>query len=193
MRGATSSRLTLRARSSNFNPRSSCEERLLKASAIGAVTLRFQSTLLMRGATVSAFSSFRASIFQSTLLMRGATVPSRHRPTCRRISIHAPHARSDRQTATACYVVTFQSTLLMRGATRDKRGFIGVVGVISIHAPHARSDFTAIDIFHLGRISIHAPHARSDATSASNAKASETFQSTLLMRGATLPVICRVP
>ena len=27
MRGATSSRLTLRARSSNFNPRSSCEER----------------------------------------------------------------------------------------------------------------------------------------------------------------------
>ena len=57
---------------------------------------RFQSTLLMRGATIYLhWSAGHYFQFQSTLLMRGATqagyMPSRYS----RISIHAPHARSD--------------------------------------------------------------------------------------------------
>ena len=78
--------------------------------------------------------------FQSTLLMRGATrgviqhqIPpliSIHAPHARSdkaeciamlyaaISIHAPHARSDVQFAFFQWIfVVFQSTLLMRGAT----------------------------------------------------------------------------
>ena len=46
------SRLTLRVLSANFNPRSSCEERQLQQEISAALT-EFQSTLLMRGATVS--------------------------------------------------------------------------------------------------------------------------------------------
>ena len=104
---------------SNFNPRSSCEERQY---ALGAGTLNalpFQSTLLMRGATgvpVQPTWGQRISI---------------HAPHARSdadvalfighwyISIHAPHARSD-ETALLFreYICKFQSTLLMRGATR---------------------------------------------------------------------------
>ena len=78
---------------------------------------------------------------------------------------------------------------------------------ISIHAPHARSDPCQISQFTDRCISIHAPHARSDKASARvfcvslyfNPRSSceerrrfsvaglavMTFQSTLLMRGAT--------
>ena len=56
-----------------FTPRSSCEER---PEAWGAERIRliFQSTLLMRGATMWIYcKSSIAYRFQSTLLMRGAT------------------------------------------------------------------------------------------------------------------------
>ena len=102
-----------------FNPRSSCEERR-ESCAYYDNCLKFQSTLLMRGATRSGprgytgYSNFnpRSSCeerldvavnrvfgfgFQSTLLMRGAT------------------------DAAAILIILcnrFQSTLLMRGATR---------------------------------------------------------------------------
>ena len=58
-----------------------------------------------------------------------------------RISIHAPHARSDEP--------------LLRTVS---------VLQISIHAPHARSDIHGATVkTQNGYISIHAPHARSDA------------------------------
>ena len=104
------------------------------------------------------------SIFQSTLLMRGATpfikLPLRDRP----ISIHAPHARSD---------VTIVDDL---GDGND----------ISIHAPHARSDSRTACTRRCNGISIHAPHARSDAVVLRKVGNTIKFQSTLLMRGATL-------
>ena len=57
---------------------------------------------------------------------------------------------------------------------------------ISIHAPHARSDLPRKGgEFGKCSISIHAPHARSDENSAILSESSLTFQSTLLMRGAT--------
>ena len=79
---------------SNFNPRSSCEER-------------------------QQLDEYTDSMyqFQSTLLMRGATRRAVRRGRRQRISIHAPHARSDAQ---------------IKGLRRARD--------ISIHAPHARSD-----------------------------------------------------
>ncbi len=126
--------------------------------------LIFQSTLLMRGATMRRFASvpFRQK-FQSTLLMRGATGTledaykasriSIHAPHARsdailarlfadalQISIHAPHARSDHcRAASRRASCQFQSTLLMRGATQ-LFCLLNYRYNISIHAPHARSD-----------------------------------------------------
>ena len=56
--------------------------------------------------------------FQSTLLMRGATASESGRAVPVPISIHAPHARSDTlREYRKAYTSLFQSTLLMRGAT----------------------------------------------------------------------------
>ena len=77
-----------------FNPRSSCEERPDFAKP-GTDTAGFQSTLLMRGATLETGLKSRACTFQSTLLMRGATCACLSSPSTSTISIHAPHARSD--------------------------------------------------------------------------------------------------
>ena len=101
----------------NFNPRSSCEERhgQRKPSLLMAI---FQSTLLMRGATFGVKVQCFLHLFQSTLLMRGATAPLEHPHDHRRISIHAPHARSDGLYSKVLELMPkFQSTLLMRGAT----------------------------------------------------------------------------
>ena len=56
-----------------FNPRSSCEERLSPFSKRDE-GVAFQSTLLMRGATVVSIALKPSAEFQSTLLMRGATI-----------------------------------------------------------------------------------------------------------------------
>ena len=58
---------------------------------------------------------------------------------------------------------------------------------ISIHAPHARSDLRENVCRRKAEpISIHAPHARSDLTAATGKLDEHEFQSTLLMRGATI-------
>ena len=143
--------------------------------------------------------------------MRGAT-PRKTLAVCiYNISIHAPYARSDLISMSVPPSTSFQSTLLMRGATSSasrSRTFSS----ISIHAPHARSDGACQRIQHgRSRISIHAPHARSDDHREDadplyhdfNPRSSceerhhlhrghvlfPRFQSTLLMRGATCPVV----
>ena len=96
----------------------------------------------MRGATYENGAVWCMSKFQSTLLMRGATAVINERGGEIVISIHALHARSDglsaillphiphfnprssceeRQVAEKAVAphYTFQSTLLMRGATTD--------------------------------------------------------------------------
>ena len=80
--------------SHDFNPRSSCEER----RALKGIIVQFD-------------------LFQSTLLMRGATVEVEKLKSINSISIHAPHARSDLTVITIALHTRFQSTLLMRGAT----------------------------------------------------------------------------
>ena len=145
----------------------------------------FQSTLLIRGATVQEFRASGVYEFQSTLLIRGATAAA---------------------SASAYKLLRFQSTLLIRGATLDGKARFRVA-VISIHAPHTRSDVIVRDCFSTCRdISIHAPHTRSDIYRSQNprhipyfnprssyeerrnesARLSQfIFQSTLLIRGAT--------
>ena len=60
-----------------------------------------------------------------------------------------------------------------------------VFAEISIHAPHARSDTLPYISAISALISIHAPHARSDTLTLVLPSGFLTFQSTLLMRGAT--------
>ena len=85
--------LSMRAHS-YFNPRPSYEERPAELWGISPTT-----------------------VFQSTPLIRGATAKPDSAPASKKISIHAPHTRSDSQPHHGCR--THQ---------------------ISIHAPHTRSD-----------------------------------------------------
>ena len=124
----------------HFNPRSSWEERLTReclrpwlkiisihaprersdqlSPALYIVHVRFQSTLLVRGATLSDGNAFKTESFQSTLLVRGAT--------------QTPAPLADR-------TKPFQSTLLVRGATMFS-AIKSMFKDISIHAPRERSD-----------------------------------------------------
>ena len=146
---------------------------------------RFQSTLLMRGATSGLrrqSASKRNFNPRSSCEERRGTGSSRQiflhfnpRSSCeerhvlhyRRADWHHFNPRSSCEERLEIPHSTpgrteFQSTLLMRGATEKRsRGREG--DVISIHAPHARSDTTDTNKRKCGDISIHAPHARSDA------------------------------
>ena len=147
----------------------------------------FQSTLLMRGATErQKRRAEEARKFQSTLLMRGATARQcREDQRQRKISIHAPHARSDltdyRAGQRSLYfnprssceerpelrrnkVLSLDISIHAPHARSDRMAALmrRMRHAISIHAPHARSDLMEMTPAHLVCISIHAPHARSD-------------------------------
>ena len=162
MRGATSGLRRQSASKRNFNPRSSCEERRGTGSS-RQIFLHFNP---------------RSSCEERHVLhyRRADWHHFNPRSSCEE-RLEIPHSTPGR--------TEFQSTLLMRGATEKRsRGREG--DVISIHAPHARSDTTDTNKRKCGDISIHAPHARSDDdVNAISADVVE-FQSTLLMRGATL-------
>ena len=65
------------------------------ASFCSILSLQFQSTLPLRGATTDECRVPGARLFQSTLPLRGATFQQRPRAADKRISIHAPLAGSD--------------------------------------------------------------------------------------------------
>ena len=124
---------------SNFNPRSSCEERhWYRADRVDARRISIHAP--------HARSDARRVIRQL------CNVISIHAPHARsdtqgaqmpavpQISIHAPHARSDHSWIDVMRnPAGFQSTLLMRGATAAC--LVPLFDIdISIHAPHARSD-----------------------------------------------------
>ena len=78
--------------------------------------------------------------FQSTLPVRGATLAAGIITLDDFISIHAPREGSDNIITTIKDKFTeFQSTLPVRGATFEIKEF-GVYRVISIHAPREGSD-----------------------------------------------------
>ena len=124
-----------------FNPRSSCEERPRDIDVVIAKFL-FQSTLLMRGATVCFCVTLRR--FD--------------------ISIHAPHARSDPEVSIHTPSPWYFNPRSSCEERLDEAQLKERAAMISIHAPHARSDARDIDVV----------------------IAKFLFQSTLLMRGATL-------
>ena len=90
-RGGTACRST----GPNFNPRSPCGERPIRATS-SFTFASFQSTLSLRRATGSlSITQTGAFLFQSTLSLRRATGLLGHRLGRLRISIHALLAESD--------------------------------------------------------------------------------------------------
>ena len=164
----------------------------------------------MRGATSAQHWAASAGVFQSTLLIRGATIGQRFaRKSVNTISIHAPHARSDfvhRHTHCSALPISihapharsdikadgtadkskgiFQSTLLMRGATKMP-GNEAKVDKISIHAPHARSDSRMVWLMRRYFIFQSTLLMRGATHYSKRVAVILRFQSTLLMRGAT--------
>ncbi len=147
---------------SNFNPRSSCEERREGD----------------RDRLDRALISIHAPHARSDATFRKGY-------TAALISIHAPHARSDDGAIMSTWLLTNFNPRSSCEERHDVRVRICLTLLISIHAPHARSDFQKCQCFKHSRISIHAPHARSDMSRTKNITVSMKFQSTLLMRGAT--------
>ena len=168
----------------NFNPRSSCEERHFQRDIV-RWALKFQSTLLMRGATQTYHQQSIPCQFQSTLLMRGATIAQAGVYERLEISIHAPHARSDRtnQTFHASMIISihapharsdiFSATLCdghsnfnPRSSCEERPGHINRIGVGTDFNPRSSCEERLVDFWHflaVYNISIHAPHTRSDS------------------------------
>ena len=141
MRGATTAAVFSSSATMHFNPRSSCEERRplhddrgqLQHISIHApharsdatsgnalVLTKFQSTLLMRGATIQyIYEGDRGHVISIHAPHARSDGIHNVRQRVQRISIHAPHARSDLIIKLRrLFPELFQSTLLMRGATR---------------------------------------------------------------------------
>ena len=95
LRGATHPYENSNSTRMSFNPRTSCEVRLMAVLKIKSST-GFQSTHLLRGATRCCSNSpVSASSFQSTHLLRGATDERPGWIDMCSVSIHAPLARCD--------------------------------------------------------------------------------------------------
>ncbi len=147
-----------------FNPRSSCEERRTRFST-RSTTRPFQSTLLMRGATLPPTRSLRAPL---NFNPRSSCEERQSGGRLQRISRHFnPRSSCEERHLGGLNKrihILFQSTLLMRGATTQGAAERRPCD-ISIHAPHARSDMDSKATKPYPQISIHAPHARSDHAS----------------------------
>ena len=187
MRGATTGDAQRTREHRHFNPRSSCEERL-HIDDLDATVWHFNPRSSCEERLRRHLAIFRYEIISiHAPHARSDFVAVAALPVVLTISIHAPHARSDFN----CHLHiilshVFQSTLLMRGAT----GLLHVcLDLINHFNPRSSceerrgvvSRNTAGNI-----ISIHAPHARSDKTAIKDGTREPLFQSTLLMRGATV-------
>ena len=147
----------------NFNPRSSYEERHAHC--------RFR---LLCHSYFNPHSSYEE---RRGFLQYGRPLSN--------ISIHAPHTRSDcKQKATSRQVQVFQSTLLIRGATRTGRS-VPPNGRISIHAPHTRSDKVSNGNGYTGKDFNPRSSYEERLWCFVVRREPRTFQSTLLIRGAT--------
>ena len=148
----------------NFNPRSPCGERLYR-DLLSEAEQAFQSTLPVRGAT------FRSGNFLATFFYFNPRSPCGER----RLWLHnLPVLRG------------FQSTLPVRGATVDAEGQ-PLIWEISIHAPRAGSDaYRQAPTYPAGYFNPRSPCGERLKASR-ELKRLRKFQSTLPVRGATLP------
>ncbi len=138
-RGATLCPLQTLFQQHDFNPRSPRGER--PGTGTSETIIRNFNPRSPRGERLwSAEAEYTLTLFQSTLPTRGATFLEPDFPITKTISIHAPHAGSDRYVGNLARYIS-----------------------ISIHAPHAGSDGDCVICFCCLNISIHAPHAGSDS------------------------------
>ena len=169
----------------NFNPRSSYEERLGRLHGYRSIG-NFNPRSSYEERRFNSCSSTARCLFQSTLLIRGATRRSAPLLPLKNFNPRSSYEERQFLLPAAIAPAEFQSTLLIRGATDNSLSRCSVVH-ISIHAPHTRSDTTEYGDFYIqDMISIHAPHTRSDFSITALKMSSTRFQSTLLIRGATL-------
>ena len=177
-------------KSSYFNPRSPCGERLPPLMMADQRRI-FQSTLPVRGATPPVSFSQASAQFQSTLPVRGATASrpntltareyfnprspcGERRGRCNRdtgafsISIHAPRAGSDIVRANGMTkAAIFQSTLPVRGATAGSASTTTIASNFNPRSPCGERLFPLQCLTAIWAISIHAPRAGSDLRTAS--------------------------
>ena len=152
----------------DFNPRSPWGERH-KSSRGTALTLGFQSTLPVGGATRFSALPFRAYAFQSTLPVGGATkfqtVNLPH--TC--ISIHAPRGGSD-CARTSLYNLIWISIHAPRGGSDLAFRVKICIGQFDFNPRSPWGERPAPEDVEapVCMISIHAPRGGSDFLSASN-------------------------
>ena len=140
MRGATANASARSDYTTNFNPRTPCGVRPVRACHNRGIQ-HFNPRTPCGVRRALRVHDVQDVGFQSTHPMRGATLFGRLPARIELISIHAPHAGCDtRLTARPARRCSFQSTHPMRGATTTRpcgeRNFD-----ISIHAPHAGCDF----------------------------------------------------
>ena len=146
---------------------------------------RFQSTHLLRGATLSLRRFCMDFLFQSTHLLRGATNFMSGTSFLRCVSIHAPLARCDVRPITlpgtyfrfnprtscevrqssmsaASVLSVFQSTHLLRGATDPSRRFDGEIRCFN---PRTSCEVRPVHLRKLpGRIAFQSTHLLRGAT-----------------------------
>ena len=163
MRGATNGNWFTGIRTRDFNPRSPCGERHGIIDGTKSLT-QFQSTLPMRGATAFSVGSLGKMY----------------------ISIHAPHAGSDKkQNGNTPSASRFQSTLPMRGATFMHGSSDMKDTHFNPRSPCGERQ-GLWECFHLSRyFNPRSPCGERHFCSSIIRSISE-FQSTLPMRGATL-------
>ena len=169
----------------NFNPRSSCEERQYCCGNCKRAYYNFNPRSSCEERRRITSRRRCDGIFQSTLLMRGATVYKILQDNTKIISIHAPHARSDWtcwQHWTGCLDFNPRSSCEERLA-EDVNGF--TTPDISIHAPHARSDKRDPPAARRGRDFNPRSSCEERLIGLATMSTLQAFQSTLLMRGAT--------
>ena len=100
--------------------------------------------------------------FQSTLPMRGVTLTEFSLSAGMTISIHTPHAGSDTFHAMRGIIISRISIHTPHAGSDGVPILNRHLVEISIHTPHAGSDQVAFRIPESPQISIHTPHAGSD-------------------------------
>ena len=181
----------LRPRPLYFNPRTSYEvRRLIEGELHDELTISIHAPLT-RCDKISKNTKGVSRYFNPRTSYEVRPTEECMRLRAERISIHAPLTRCDLFDSTSMRLfLVFQSTHLLRGAT-------GRMAVLDTAAddfnPRTSYEVRLYEVSHIPTatsISIHAPLTRCDLISIPAHFAKRLFQSTHLLRGATLPSAC---
>ena len=138
-------------------------------------------------------ASFAVVVFQSTLLIRGATLLAGVLTKNQIISIHAPHTRSDEEKPmNSNTTIKFQSTLLIRGATRCQCGGSDVHPHFNPRSSYEERPPREDQAGRRGHFNPRSSYEERQMHSTPKV-AFKLFQSTLLIRGATISVSASAP